>query len=154
MRVIAGALAANVTVTAFLLAFIFPTFHCLGCVKRLTEVTLAKDDNRLPGRGYGRLDRGDLLNVAIVSGVTAVAVFVFYSFSVHAQSLYPTQWLLWLAAVPLSLWMVRMIWFGHAGKQDYDPIVFAMRDKHGLGLMMITLATMFYAAGLWQQWFG
>ena len=47
-----------------------------------------------------------------------------------------------------------MIWLGYHGKQDYDPIVFAMRDKHGLGLIMIMLAIMFYAAGLWQQWIG
>ncbi len=69
-------------------------------------------------------------------------------------ALYKTQWLLWLAAVPLAIWMVRMVWLGYAGRQDYDPIVFAMRDKTGLGLIMIMLAIMFYAAGLWQQWFG
>lgn len=150
----AGALAVDVYVSGYLLVFIFPTFLCLGCVKRLTEVTLAKGDERLPGRGYGRLDRGDLLNVAILGAVGAVFVFFLYSFSLHAQLLYPTRWLLWLAAVPLSLWMIRMVWLGYTGKQDYDPIVFAMKDKMGVGLIMIMLAIMFYAAGLWAVWFG
>jgi len=154
LRVVAGGAAVDVHVTGYLLVFIFPTFLCLGCVKRLTEVTLAKNDDRLPGRGYGRLDRGDLLNVAVLSAVAAIFVFLLYSFSEHALALYPTQWLLWLAAVPLSLWMFRMVRLGYTGKQDYDPIVFAMRDKRGLGLIMIMLAIMFYSAGLWQVWFG
>ncbi|MCG6904109.1 MAG: UbiA family prenyltransferase [Rhodobacter sp.] len=154
LRVIAGALAIDVLVTGYLLVFIFPTFLCLGCVKRLTEVTLAKGDERLPGRGYGRPDRGDLLNVAGLGAFASVFIFVLYSFSDHALGLYPTQWLLWLAAVPLAIWLIRMIWLGYTGKQDYDPIVFAMRDKTGLGLIMIMLAIMFYAAGLWQVYFG
>lgn len=154
LRVIAGALAVDVYVSGYLLVFIFPTFLCLGCVKRLTEVTLAKGDERLPGRGYGRLDRGDLLNVAGLGAFSSVLIFILYSFSDQAILLYPTQWLLWLAAVPLAIWLIRMVWLGYTGKQDYDPIVFAMRDKTGLGLIMIMLALMFHAAGLWQQLFG
>jgi hypothetical protein len=47
--------------------------------------------------------------------------------------------------------MVRLGW---EGRQDYDPIVFAMRDLRGLGLIMLMLSLMFYAAGLARQWFG
>ena len=154
LRVVAGALAVHVNVSSYLIIFIFPTFLCLGCVKRLTEVTLAKGDERLPGRGYGRPDRSDLLNVAVLGAVAALLIFFLYSFTEHAIERYPSRWLLWVAAIPLALWMFRLVWLGYKGKQDYDPIVFAMRDKRGLGLIMIMLAIMFYAAGLWQQWFG
>jgi len=154
LRVIAGATAVDVYVSGFLLAFIFPTFLSLGCVKRLTEVTLATSNKRLPGRGYGRLDRGDLLNVAVLGAVGAIAVFLLYSYSVQGVELYPTRWLMWFAALPLAIWMGRMILLGYNGKQDYDPIVFAMRDKFGLGLLMIMLSIMFYAAGIWQDIFG
>jgi len=153
LRVVAGAAAAEVDVSGYLLAFIFPAFLTLGCVKRLTEVTLAKGDARLPGRGYGRPDRGDLLNVAGLSGVGTLMIFFLYSFSAQALQLYPTRWLLWLAMLPLAVWLLRMVWLGYHGKQDYDPIVFAMRDKFGIGLILIQLSIMFYAAGLWQQWF-
>ena len=64
LRVIAGALAAQVVASGWMVAFIFPTFLALGCVKRLTELTLAKSDGKVPGRGYRRSDREDLLNVA------------------------------------------------------------------------------------------
>ena len=154
VRVVAGAAAANVTVSAAMLFFIFPVFLTLGAVKRLTELTLAKNDERLPGRGYSRLDRGKLLNFSVVSMVAALAIFYLYSLSAQARALYPDRWFLWLAIIPLAAWLWRMVRLGYYGKQDYDPIVFALRDKRGLGLIMITLSLMFYAAGLWAQWFG
>ena len=154
LRVVAGAAATDIHVSGYLLVFIFPVFLALGCVKRLTELTLATSDERLPGRGYGRPDRPDLLNVASLGVVAALVAFFLYSFTEQALSLYKTQWLMWVAGLPLAWWMIRMVRLGWHGKQDYDPIVFAMKDKRGIGLMLMTLSIMFYAAGLWQEWFG
>lgn len=142
LRVIAGALAVQVVTSGFLIAFIFPMFITLGCVKRLTELTLAKSDERLPGRGYGRPDRSDLLNVAGLGAFGTVLVFFLYSFTAPALVLYPNTWQLWLAMVPIATWLVRMIVLGWRGTQDYDPIVFAMRDKYGIALIIATLAFM------------
>ena len=64
------------------------------------------------------------------------------------------SWLLCASAIPLTLWLVRMVRLGYAGRLDYDPIVFVMRDAKGLGLIAIMLAIMFYATGLWQHWPG
>lgn len=154
IRVVAGAAAAQVDVSLYMLIFIFPIFITLGCVKRLTELTLASSDDRLPGRGYGRPDRGDLLNVAMLGTFWALVIFFLYSLSEQGEELYPTTWILWVAMIPMALWLVRMVMLGWYGKQDYDPIVFAMRDKFGIGLLMIILSLMFWAAGLWSQWFG
>lgn len=154
LRVIAGAAAAQVFVTGYMLVFIFPVFVTLGCVKRLTELTLATSDERLPGRGYGRPDRSDLLNVAGLGMFGALLVFFLYTFTDQARTLYPTQWLLWVAMVPLGGWLWRMVSLGYKGKQDYDPIVFAMRDRHGISLILFTLTLMFYAAGLFHEAFG
>jgi 4-hydroxybenzoate polyprenyltransferase/phosphoserine phosphatase len=154
IRVVAGAAAASVYVSIYMLIFIFPIFITLGCVKRLTELTLAKSDERLPGRGYGRPDRGDLINVAWLGTVGAVLIFFLYSVSDQGRELYPTTWILWMAIPFIALWLVRMVLLGWFGKQDYDPIVFAMRDKFGIGILMITLSLMFWAAGLWAEWFG
>ncbi len=154
IRVVAGAAAGEVDVSVYMLIFIFPIFITLGCVKRLTELTLATNDDPLPGRGYGRKDRSDLLNVAGLGIFGALLIFFLYSFSEQGQELYPTTWLLWVAMIPMAIWLIRMVLLGWLGKQDYDPIVFAMRDKFGIGLLMITLSLMFWAAGLWSQWFG
>ena len=154
IRVIAGAAAGQVDASVYMLIFIFPVFLTLGCVKRLTELTLATSDERLPGRGYGRPDRGDLLNVAGLGVVAALLIFFRYSVSEQGRALYPDTWLLWLAMLPMGWWLIRMVVLGWRGKQDYDPIVFALRDKLGLGILMLTLSLMFWAAGMWSQWFG
>ena len=154
VRVVAGAAAAGVAVSGAMLFFIFPVFLTLGAVKRLTELTLARNDERLPGRGYGRPDRGKLLNFAVVSMISALVIFFIYSQSAQAMALYPDRWFLWLAILPLAAWLFRMVRLGYYGKQDYDPIVFALSDKRGISLILITLSLMFYAAGLWAQWFG
>jgi 4-hydroxybenzoate polyprenyltransferase len=154
IRVVAGAAAGQVDVSIYMLIFIFPIFITLGCVKRLTELTLATSDERLPGRGYSRADRGDLLNVAGLGTVGALVIFFLYSISPQGQELYPTTWILWLAMAPMALWLWRMVMLGWYGQQDHDPIVFALRDKFGIGLLMVILSLMFWAAGLWSQWFG
>ncbi|WP_415184107.1 UbiA family prenyltransferase [Phaeovulum sp.] len=154
IRVVAGAAAGQVEVSVYMLIFIFPVFVALGCVKRLTELTLATNDDRLPGRGYGRPDRPDLLNVAGLGVFGALLIFFLYSVSDQGHALYPDTWLLWVALIPMAWWLIRMVVLGWFGKQDYDPIVFALRDKLGLGILMITLSLMFWAAGIWAQWFG
>ncbi|MDP3860920.1 MAG: UbiA family prenyltransferase [Phaeovulum sp.] len=154
LRVVAGAAAGQVDTSVYMLIFIFPVFVTLGCVKRLTELTLATSDERLPGRGYGRPDRGDLLNVAGLGVFGALLIFFRYSLSEQGRELYPDTWLLWLAMLPMGWWLIRMVVLGWRGKQDYDPIVFALRDKLGLGILMLTLSLMFWAAGMWSDWFG
>ncbi len=154
IRVMAGALASGAGISGYLLVFIYPVFIALGAVKRITELTLATSDARLPGRGYGRADRGDLLNIAVLGMVWALLAFFGYSFTDQAIALYPTRWLLWVAMLPITWWLLRMIRMGWQGRQDYDPIVFAMRDKRGIGILLIALAIMFQAAGLWRAWLG
>ncbi|MDU8926096.1 UbiA family prenyltransferase [Alisedimentitalea sp. MJ-SS2] len=154
IRVVAGAAAVQVESSIYMVIFVFPVFLTLGAVKRLTELTLAKNDDPLPGRGYGRPDRGKLLNLSMLGMLASLVVFFLYTMSDQARALYPDRWILWLAMIPLAGWLFRMVRLGFYGKQDYDPIVFAMRDKRGLGLIMITLALMWYAAGLWAKWLG
>ncbi len=76
--------------------------------------------------------------------------FLAYGFSPQAVSLYPVRLFLWVAALPMMLWLLRMVRLGYEGRQHYDPILFAMRDKRGIGLLLMCLASMFYASGLWQ----
>lgn len=154
VRVVAGAAAVHVESSFYMIVFVFPVFLTLGAVKRLTELTLAKSGERLPGRGYGKADRGALLNLAMAGMAASLVIFFLYTMSEQAQRLYPDRWFLWLAMLPLAGWLFRMVRLGYYGKQDYDPIVFAMRDKRGLGLIMITLSLMWYAAGLWAKWLG
>ena len=87
---------------------------------------------------------GDLLNVGALGIIGALLIFFLYSRSPQAAELYPTIWMLWVALIPIAIWLIRMLALGYLGRQDYDPIVFAMRDKMGIGLLLITLSLMFY----------
>lgn len=154
LRVVAGAAATQIEASIFMLIFVFPIFLTLGSVKRLTELALTTTDERLPGRGYGRGDRGDLVNVAGIGTVGALVIFFLYSRSDQAQALYPTTWLLLFVLPLIAIWMVRMVLLARDGRQDYDPILFALRDRLGIGLLLTILAIMGWAAGTWARIFG
>lgn len=146
LRVVAGAIAASVAASGWLVAFVFPVFMALGCVKRMTEVARVKHENRLPGRAYSKGDRSDLLNMSVLSAFNANIIFLAYTYSSTAYLLYAGIWELRWVVIPLSAWMYRMIWTGWAGKQNYDPIVFAMRDRIGLSLAVVVVLGLYNAA--------
>ncbi|MHA1128456.1 MAG: UbiA family prenyltransferase [Alphaproteobacteria bacterium] len=145
LRVLAGVVAAGVLMSGWLVIFVFAAFLSLGGVKRMTELAKANTKERLPGRGYAIADMGDLLNVSGIGAFSAIAIFLAYTFSPSASGLYSNLWELRLASVPIAIWLIRMIRLGWQGKQDYDPIVFASRDKWGLGLALIGLALLLHA---------
>ena len=135
LRVVAGSVAVGVAMSGWLGAFVFPVFLALGGVKRLIELGKAEDDAQLPGRGYAKKDRADLRNIAITASVGAIVVYSLYTYSEIAATLYKNLFEIRLAAIPVALWLGRMIYRGWQGRMDYDPIVFALRDPIGLALM-------------------
>lgn len=147
LRVVAGSVAAGVAMSGWLGAFVFPVFLALGAVKRLVELGKTDSEEDLPGRGYARRDRADLRNIAITAAVAALVVYLLYSYSEIASVLYQNPFSIRLAAVPLALWLARMIQRGWQGRMDYDPIAFALRDPIGLALMAIGAWIMLFAAG-------
>lgn len=148
LRVVAGAVAGSAAASGWLIAFVFPVFMALGCVKRMTEVARVKHENRLPGRAYAKGDRGDLLNMSVLSAFNANIIFLAYTYSETAYSLYAGIWELRWCVIPISAWMYRMISTGWAGRQNYDPIVYAMRDRIGLSLAIVVVLGLYNAAAL------
>jgi 4-hydroxybenzoate polyprenyltransferase len=147
LRVVAGSVAVGVPMSGWLGAFIFPIFLALGGVKRLVELGKAKDEAPLPGRGYARRDRADLRNIAITASVGALVVYTLYTYSEIAAVLYNNPLGIRLAAIPVALWLGRMITLGWQGRMDYDPIVFALRDPIGLALVGAGAFMLMQAAG-------
>ena len=149
LRVVAGSIAVSVAASGWFIAFLFPVFMSLGCVKRMTELSRTKAEGRVPGRAYAKVDRPDLLNMAVMAALFGNVIFLTYTYSETAQELYVGIWELRWCVIPISAWMVRMITTGWAGTQNYDPIVFAMRDRVGLALMVVTVLGLVNAAGGW-----
>ena len=46
----------------------------------------------------------------------------------------------------LSAWLVRMIWTGWTGRQDYDPIVYALTDRWGVAMILSAMSLLVFGA--------
>lgn len=145
MRVLTGAVAGEVSVSGWLLAFLFLAFFSLACVKRMTALARAFKGGKLPGRGYGHKDFPRLQKAAFMAVGVASTFFGFYTFSAEAARLYGTPWLLFLALGAMVIWLVRVIRLSEKGKEDYDPVVFVTKDKLGLAIAALSIGLIFLA---------
>jgi 4-hydroxybenzoate polyprenyltransferase len=131
LRIIAGAVVAQVVLSPWLLGFSIFLFLSLGVVKRVAElgVAQARRVTILHGRGYGTDDLAILQMLGVAAGYASVVVLSLYISAPEAHLLYPRAELLWLMA-PLMLYWVSHMWLvTHRGEMHDDPIVFAIKDR-------------------------
>jgi 4-hydroxybenzoate polyprenyltransferase/phosphoserine phosphatase len=134
LRVIAGAFAAGITLSFWLLAFSMFIFLCLALVKRVAElIELRKRGANNPsieirGREYSTQDIPILQTLGATSGYLAVLVLALYINSPEVLELYHAPEILWLIAPLLLLWVTRLWIVTTRGYMDEDPIFFAIKD--------------------------
>lgn len=146
LRVLTGAVAAQVAVSAWLLGFVFAVFLTLACVKRMTELARASRRGKLPGRGYSQGDFTALEWISGISSALSVALFVVYAYSDHAVARYGSPHLLALATIPVGLWLFRVVRLSERGKENYDPVEFVLHDRIGLAIAAVGLVMILIAA--------
>jgi len=80
IRIFAGAVIVNVTVSFWLLSFSMFIFLSLALIKRCAELKSIEDKERshTEGRDYNLLDYSVLLNIGISSAMISVLMFSFY----------------------------------------------------------------------------
>ena len=133
VRIIAGAAAASVVLTPWLLAFSMFLFLCLAAVKRQAELMdLLQTGRAASGRGYETDDLPILRGIGLSAGHAAVMVLALYINSVDVQVLYDQPAPLWLICPMLLYWTLRMVMKAHRGQMTDDPIVFAATDRVSL----------------------
>jgi 4-hydroxybenzoate polyprenyltransferase len=137
LRILTGAVAANSSATPQLLALSFAVFFTLACVKRLTALSRMRQRDHLPGRGYSFHDLATLERASFTSAGLSGVIFLAYVWEEHASGLYSAPVVASLAAVPLMLWLFRMVRLSIAGKEDYDPVRFVLHDRAGLMLAVL-----------------
>lgn len=141
LRIIAGATAAAVVLSFWLLAFSVFIFLSLAFVKRYAELHMQADAGNFTahGRGYMTTDAPLIQSLGIAAGYAAVIVFSLYLHSDSVLKLYSRPEIIWLA-VPLMLFWVSWVWMkAHRGLMHDDPIVFAVKDKSSLAVAAMTL---------------
>lgn len=154
LRILAGAVAAGVMASSWLLAFSVFIFFSLALVKRCAELValdqLGQDTTH--GRDYRVTDLVVLWPLGVGSALCAVVVFGLFISADETQVRYASPQLLWLVAMGLIYWLSRL-WIKSArGEMHDDPIVFAARDFGSrmsvLAMLATTLAAHFLTLGM------
>lgn len=152
LRLIAGAAAAQVPLSFWLLAFSMFFFLSLAFIKRFSELQTALNtgkDGALRGRGYvAAHDLGIVSSMGVAAGYLAVLVFALYMQDARTAELYREPRLMWLVCPLLLGWISRAWLIAHRGKMHDDPVVFAIKDRTSW-LMGVCLISVFYLAKIW-----
>jgi len=150
LRIIGGAIAAQVSISSWLLAFSVFLFFSLALVKRCSElVSLQQRGHTIThGRDYRSCDLAVLWPLGVSASLSAVVVFGMFISAPDTQSRYATYQGLWLVALGLIYWLSRL-WIKTArGEMHDDPIIFTARDFGSqmliLGMICIMLISHFF----------
>ncbi len=145
LRLIAGAAAAQMGLSFWLLAFAVFLFLSLAFVKRYAELEAQIHSGKIKahGRGYYTDDAPLVQALGVTSGFSSVVVLALYLNSDAVVRLYHTPEFVW-GAVPVMLFWLSWVWMqAHRGKMHDDPLVFALRDPASL------LAGLMFALVVW-----
>lgn len=135
LRVVAGAAAAHLSLSFWLLAFSTFLFLSLAFVKRYAEleaIVLAGERTTAHGRGYETADAPLIQALGIGAGFAAVLVMALYLNSDAIVRLYRAPQVIW-GAIPVMLFWISWMWMqAHRGRMHDDPLVFAVKDPTSL----------------------
>ncbi len=142
LRVAAGAVAADVRLSAWLLTFCVFLFLSLSLIKRCSELVVAE---LVPGpshaRGYSASDKVWLVAQGIASGYLSVLVLALYTNSDISQRMYARHEFFWGVCLLLLYWVSYLWMMAARGRIRDDPIVFALYDR--VSRWTITIAALF-----------
>ena len=146
LRIIAGAAAAGLILSFWLLAFSVFLFLSLAFVKRYAEleVQILSGKKKVHGRGYYTSDAPLIQTLGITAGYASVLVLALYLNSAQVLTLYQMPEIVW-GAVPVMLFWVSWMWMqAHRGNMHDDPLVFAVKDKASLcaGVVFVAVLTL------------
>jgi 4-hydroxybenzoate polyprenyltransferase len=147
VRVLGGAVAIDVMVSKWLLAFCMSLFVSLALMKRYVELA-ARADSNMPDPSNRDYKTGDLEVVsalAAASGFNAVTVFALYISVETTNPLYSRPEILWLVCPLLIYWIGRALMLAHRREMDDDPVVFAIEDRTSLVTMAAAVAIILLA---------
>jgi 4-hydroxybenzoate polyprenyltransferase/phosphoserine phosphatase len=134
VRVIGGAVAVQVAVSHWLLAFSMAFFVALALLKRFVELNARLDANMADAanRDYKTTDIPMVSALAAAAGFNAVTIFALYISSDTVMRSYETPQLLWLVCPMLLYWIGRALMLAQRRALPDDPVVFALKDKVSL----------------------
>jgi HAD superfamily hydrolase (TIGR01549 family) len=133
-RIVAGAVATDIGLSVWLLAFSMFFFFSLAAIKRQAELVdgIATGEVSARGRGYHIDDLPIVAAMAVASGYASVLIMALYVNSPGVVQFYSQPEALWGICLVLLYWISRMVMVTHRGRMHDDPIVFAIKDPVSL----------------------
>jgi 4-hydroxybenzoate polyprenyltransferase/phosphoserine phosphatase len=148
-RLGAGGIAADISLSPWLLALSLFLFTSLAFAKRYAEITIdgARDDGGVyslqkSGRAYREVDVPMIEIAGVSTGMLAVLVLVLYVNSDAVIQQYSSPEFLWPIAVLLMYWVLRIWFVARRQELHHDPVVFAFSDRISrlVGALVVTFA--------------
>lgn len=148
IRIVAGGVATENTLSVWLLAFSIFFFLSLAAVKRQAELVDSARRGKLTsvGRGYNVDDLPMMPMIAIGAGYVSVLVMVLYTSSPAVADRYARPEALWGVAAVLIYWITRTVMVAHRGQMNDDPVIYAAKDRVSQICLLVILACV--AAGM------
>ena len=130
LRIVAGAVAAGVVLSEWLLMFSLFVFTSLALIKRFSELSMREGAGLSDpsNRDYRISDLHVIGAMAAASGMNAVIVFSLYVSSSAVMALYSRPWMLWLLNPLLLYWLGRALMMAYRREMPDDPILYSFRD--------------------------
>lgn len=143
IRIVAGAVATEITLSFWLLEFSLLFFLSLALVKRYSEllVTLQENKTETKGRGYRTEDIPVLRSLGTAAGLGSVFIFSLYINAPETEMMYQNKLWLW-GVVPFVLYWNTRLWMKTCRHEvEDDPILFAVKDWQTItaGISIVSL---------------
>ncbi len=127
-RVIAGALAADIAPSPWLVSFSLFVFTSLATLKRYSELVRSTHE-QLPGRAYRRNDRAMVAAFGVAAALAATVVLALYVNGSDVAHMYRRPQILWALGPIVLTWLARIWTLAHRGEMPSDPVLYALRDR-------------------------
>ncbi|MET3213895.1 UNVERIFIED_ORG: 4-hydroxybenzoate polyprenyltransferase/phosphoglycolate phosphatase-like HAD superfamily hydrolase [Burkholderia territorii] len=141
-RIVAGAVAAEIMVSRWLLAFSVFAFLSLALVKRCSELVFLRqsDKSATAGRDYRVSDLEVLWPFGIGASLAAVVVFGLFINAPETVARYTVPHLLWFVQIGL-IYLFGRLWIATVrGVMHDDPIVHILENRGSFSMLCAMVA--------------
>ena len=142
LRIFAGGELLDITPSFWLTTFSIFVFLSLAFLKRYSEISLIKNNQKVIGRNYYGSDKLLIKILGINSGYISILVLVLYLNSDKVFKLYQSPEWIWPGVISFLFW-INWVWRkAHRNQMSQDPILFAIKDK--ASIVIFILVFIFY----------
>jgi 4-hydroxybenzoate polyprenyltransferase len=146
LRVLAGAVAIEVALSSWLLAFCIFFFISLAYLKRYSELRkMDGTDAKVLGRGYYGTDVETMFMLGIANSTASVLVLALFITSPEVQREYASEDILWALCIVMIFWTNRIWTSARRGEVDEDPVEHALKDRASQVAGVVSVAVVLVA---------